>query len=46
MRLTQLATMTVAAILMTATRAAGQSPAPSGNADNDGWRTIIYPIHG
>ena len=46
MRVTQLATMTVAAgVLMTATLAAAQSPAPSGNSDNDGWRTIIYPIH-
>jgi opacity protein-like surface antigen len=47
MHLKLLATMTVAAgILMTATLAAAQSPAPSENSDNEGWRTVIYPIHG
>ena len=35
-----------AGILMTATLAAAQSPAPSGSSDTDGWQTIIYPIHG
>jgi hypothetical protein len=46
LRLSRLRTIAVAAaILMTATLAAAQSPAPSGKPDNDGWRTIIYPIH-
>ena len=43
----RLRTITVAAaILMTATLAAAQSPTPSGNSDDHGWRTSIYPIRG
>ena len=39
--------MTVGAgMLLTATLAAAQSPADSGNPDGAGWRTIIYPVHG
>ena len=47
LRPSRLRTITVAAaILMTATLAAAQSPTPSGNSDDHGWRTSIYPIHG
>lgn len=34
-----------AGLLMAAPPAAAQSPASSGSPDDEGWRTVIYPIH-